>query len=207
MGVRKHFVNIDGEFLLDRTIRLCRQLGAYRVVVNGPMYNAMYKRQDAEHVELDIVSNEDHHKHTVDKCTNSISQWNSAGRTVCLLGDVFYEESALEEILLSKHSTFVDYSRANRSHMTGKPWGEDFACSFYPSDHGKIKEILESFVQGGASPWLTVAKEFQDFDNKPHRVELGGFTEDFDYPHDYDRWLEHRCKYKNECGQVHAIGE
>jgi len=203
MGIRKQMIQIDGESLLDRMIRQCHERVDCEIFINGPLSQPWFQRPRAVLNPIEIPSNEDHRAHTLDKCLNSIHQWNQEDRTVCLLGDVYYEDSAMDLILKSPHRTFVRYGRSEGSHRTGKCWGEDFACSFYPENHEKVKEYLESFtIENSHTPWTRVVEKFQEQDNQPHHYELTGLTDDFDRPCEYHKWLQMRQRYRTDLEQT-----
>jgi len=199
-GIRKHMIMIDGETLLDRMIRQCHELTECEIIVNGPFENnEWYNRPGAILNPVEARFDECPAVYALDKCLNSINQWSLSDRTVCLLGDVWYEDKDMEHVMNSPWKTFVVYNRAGKSHLTNKAWGEDYACSFYPKDHPLIKESLDSYSSDeDITPWDWVEKKFMERDNKKHRYETTGFTEDFDLPNDLFRWLKARDKYRYE---------
>lgn len=208
-GIKKQMAKIDGVSLLDRMICQCHKYNDCLIIVNGPLNNPWYNRPGAVLNPIEITSNKDHRSRTLDKCINSIPQWSSANRTVCLLGDVWYEDNDMEHIINAPWETFIRYSRTGRSLLTGKYWGEDFACSFYPKDQPEIEKALKEFIpspEGKETPWSYVEEHFMTLDDKTHRYEVTGFTEDFDRPQDYLKWLRYRDKHRYEMFCTDIVG-
>ena len=196
-GVPKHLLKIDGVPLLDRVIGQCR--GVDDIVIICSTDDERYHRPGIELFVPPIDTSR-----VADVGSNSQPRWNLQGKTICLLGDVWFEDEGIDRVLKDDYQTFVMYGRSGASHVTGKPWAEDFACSFYPLDHADYLSLLSKHVNDTVTPWNHVAKGFQRIDNKPHKVCLYGLTEDFDYPHDLRIWLEMRDLHRNELNQTNV---
>ncbi len=209
LGVPKQLLEIDNECLLDRMIRQCNERGVFDITIIGPESDPRYLRKGARLEFVEVMSPDTPEvKEAPDKCLNSVHLWSDVDQTVCLLGDTWFEDDAMDKIFSQDRSkTFVIFARADMSLLTGKHWGEDFACSFWPSDREKVKSALESFQLTDATPWRKVAGEFQKKDDSPHWVELGGFTEDFDHPCQLERWFLMRDRYRYEklCTDVKIV--
>ena len=106
---------------------------------------------------------------------------------------------------------FVVYGRHCASKITGCRYGEIFALHFYKEMHKKMEDefkLLESNYRrklvNHAGAWAL----FRRLGNLPYRkhsslekyLETGMFclindwTEDFDYPHDYDEWTKRKSQ-------------
>lgn len=200
---RKHLVDIEGEPLLSRTLR---QVAAYRpertvVVVREPdvgLYmpfcrpgNEIYplRSQPGLHTEAW-------------KYLSSRAMWNTAGRTISLLGDVWFSDEAMQTIFQSPEEGWLAFGRSGPSRLTGCQWGELFAHRFHSSkEHLEKLMVLDGLYRAGkckraASGWahyhLMMGLDPHIQRVGPRFVEIDDFTEDFDYPHDYDRWMAGR---------------
>ena len=201
MNTKKQLVVIDGEVLLHRTVRQCHEFAECEIFLICPVGDDRFFHPDVVMVEKDVGENE---IVSVDKCLNSRDLWNVHGRTVCVLGDVWFEDKDIRMALTLKAPTFVRYNREGLSMLTGKPWGEDHACSFYPQDHETVLNALNTYdYEKHHTPWTHVMQTFIARDGKIHRYETGGFTEDFDHPVELKRWFSMRDKHRGEmlqCG-------
>jgi hypothetical protein len=115
----KHFVPINGEPLLQRTLRLCRTLTSNEVVVVGWNTDPF----------VDLRTN----LHTLPTPGNGLLDgiWGTRALwrdyTTLLLGDVVFSRTALQQCLEPKKFAF--FGRTGPSTYTSSPWGEIFALS------------------------------------------------------------------------------
>lgn len=190
MGIQKHLINIDGETLLDRTLRLIRKQKPKVYIVSN---DESYSRPGATLYRPTL----DENLGEGDKYLSSCSLWNTDGRTIILLGDVWYSTEAMETILEFSHKEWQTFGRVDKSQFTKCPYGELFAFSFYP-EHIKQTQDLLLTIKRAPSGWK-LFKLFSGFpvhshdeklylDSK-HFTNIDDFTDDFDYPQDYDRWI------------------
>lgn len=192
LGVRKHELVVDGETLLARMIRLVRERGVRDICLVGPydcgVQNYVPKR----------------HKSIIDGRLSVQPIWNKRGRTVVLMGDVWYSDAAMDAIVAGNGSEPCIFARFGPSAVTGKTYGEIFADSFMPDYHREqirlFSEVLRLTQRGRlrrAGLWqaylLTHGHAFPEaVANYGDAVEIDDWTEDFDYPHDWDRWIARR---------------
>lgn len=221
LGVPKHFIKLtDNEPIIERTIRLilsgCERDDKIFVVGRTEQY-------EIPQTELYVPQPINPNNKDVDKFINSRDLWNDEGRTVLILGDVWFSNHAMETIIGYEKINWVFFGRRERSLYTGKFCRELFAVSFYPKNHeylyaglmllaNKNYEEDNCFHQiaGGWSlynllnnqniyehnvRWNTET-EFPSPNNAPiipeykHFVNIDDFTDDFDFPCDYDNWIE-----------------
>jgi hypothetical protein len=115
----KHFVSINGEPLLQRTLRLCRELTSSEVVVVGWNTDPFVKLQ----TKLHTLPTPGHG--LLDGIWGTRRLWHDY--TTLLLGDVVFSRAALRQCLEPKKFAF--FGRTGPSAYTSCPWGEIFALS------------------------------------------------------------------------------
>jgi hypothetical protein len=186
MGVPKFEAQVDGVRIIDR-IQL----------------------QIKSHEETAIIIKDGPRKYgDLDKIYSSHKNWNRDGRTIILFGDTYYTNEAMEKIMAYPEPDWTVFGRVGPSEITGKGYGELFAFSFYPEHIEKImrgmnrvKKLEERGVVHSANLWA-LYRAMQNFpDDLMDRhfagdnfIEINDFTEDFDWPQDYDQFIE---RYKS----------
>lgn len=182
MGVPKYKVEVDGEPILDRTIRQIREYNVEPTLI-----------KDGESVYGDI-----------DKIYSSREKWSKDDKTVILFGDTFFTDEAMEKIMTNQLTQWAVYGRVMGSPFTGKEYGELYGLSFYPESAPKmvkcIQRVAKLYDRGAinASNLWALYRAMHGFPDdlmNDHYagtdfVEINDFTEDFDWPHDYDRFIE-----------------
>lgn len=165
LGVPKHEIKINGEELWKRSLRL---LGGGELLTHNSSKSGL----------------------GVDKFYQSEDLWNKEGRTILVFGDVFLTEKASDIILKDSVKSVRFYGRKKGSKITGKRYGEIFAVSFYTENIPKFLWAIEKAIQNyngkkcqGWQVWREIYKKYSE-----PLVEINDFTEDFDYPFDYDEW-------------------
>lgn len=189
LGVPKHKIEIDGETISDRTIRLFKEHELDAILLT-----------EGRSVFGDL-----------DKIYSSYKYWNEEGRTIIVFGDVYFTEEAIQKIVDYPHTEFTVFGRIFESQLTGKGYGELFAVSFYENNINEIirniKRVRELYNRGcvrSANLWA-LYRSMQHFpdDLMDHHycgdnfVNIDDWTEDFDYSFDFDRWLENYNKLSN----------
>ena len=207
LGVPKHLINVDGETLIERTVRLTKRY--------------------APDAEIFIVANEDTYqvagatlyKPTLnpdnleaDNWLSSMPIWSKEHRTYLIFGDIFFTEEAMERIFVYKPAKeWQVYGREHGSDFTGKIWEEWFCLSFLPENHKLIEETLYTIREqrkngeikkaGGWEFYRTLKKS----DTENHFIEIDDFTEDFDFPRDYDEWYARYESHKRGVKYLHIL--
>jgi hypothetical protein len=193
LGVPKHLIEIDGERLLDRTVRQFSPHGETLIV--APPGDERYGSPPARIVHPDP----DPRLHGVGKLLSSREHWS--GETVLLLGDVWFSTAAVNEILRG-HGSWWFAGRMGASAVTGGRWGEIFAAGFNPEAYdlidGAARKVARLGCSGrlpGAKLWhlyrlLSGARDLKEHRRYGHWVEIDDRTEDFDTPRDLAAWLK-----------------
>lgn len=188
-----HFVRVEGERLIDRTVR---QFGVHAdVIVSGP--DLRYKLDDAalyvpkaepENLDGDIL-------------LSTRALWAAHDRTLVVLGDVWFSDSAVDAIVNRLDRDWFYVGRENGSRYSGTDYGEIFALSFWPEHSAELLDAMyeirrrqrdEGLWRGGL--WehyrLLCGIELLDHRIDGHFLEVDDDTDDFDFPEAYDRWLQ-----------------
>jgi len=195
----KHLISIDGEPILYRTVRQLIDRGVTDIHVVGPVDERYKIDQCSLYVP---VKNPD--VHDADKFLNSEPLWNSDGRTVVFYGDVFFTDDAMDTIVYNEEVSWLLFCRFNGSAFTGSKYGECFAQSFYPEhidEHRKnlyrIADLIKKRLIKRCGGWehYRAMNNVPDLEVRIHKkydryVVIDDWTEDFDYPNDYNMWIE-----------------
>lgn len=131
----KHFVTINGEPLLHRTLRLCRELTKSPITVvgwNTAPFQLAAKHASALHTQPWPGSG------LLDGIWNTRVLW--ADYTTYLLGDVVFSRAALKRCLDPKKFTF--FGRQGANAYTGCPYGEIFGISLGPKGQKIVTETI-----------------------------------------------------------------
>lgn len=195
LGVPKHLAPFDGEPLIHRTIRQFSELGDVYVVTSDSRYPIPPAVQYAPTHNPDNFD--------ADKFLNSQPLWNPDGRTVVAYGDVWFSDALVARISGFQKREWRLFARQKRSMITGTRWGECFAQSFWPEHHQEHYEALRKIVAAYGSGKIKRCggwEHYQAMQGLPlgrHRVrgrfvEHDDWSDDFDYPEDYDRWHRRR---------------
>lgn len=199
LGVPKHLAPVDGEPILYRTVRLLKQFNTIsEIYIIGPN-DSRYKLEGTKLYTPNINSL----NYDADKFLSSEELWSNTDRTVILFGDVFFTEQALDTIINCNLKSWLAFGRFNGSAITGSKYGEIFGHSFYPDDIKQHKESLlhaielvkqrkakkgngwehYRIMQGATDSEVRLHKRYSQF------IEIDDWTEDFDFPKDYDMWI------------------
>jgi hypothetical protein len=185
----KHLLEVEGEVLLHRTVRMAREYSP-DVHVISPRDDTRYKVEGAARHDEKL----DHPMPTVTHMFwPSRHLWNLSGRTVLLLGDVWFSEAAMRTIMSDTHEWAV-FGRAEGSRFTGCKYGEIWAFVFDYTEHDTLdlaiaKAAMPRSLYGGGT--VTGWEVLAAMGGQPF-IEINDFTEDFDSPRDLRRWKEAR---------------
>ena len=194
LGVPKHLVPIDGEPLLRRTVR---QLTGHEVIVVGPD-DARYRIPGSRLV----TPSEDGGK-WAGPLIYTQQLRDPDGRTLLLLGDTCFSDEGMATILGYEAREWRLFCRFDGSRLTGARWGEAWGHSFWPEHwerhDDRIRYIMDlcrrkvirrnglwehyramAGAQGGA-----VGRH----DRLGMATEIDDWTEDFDFPRDWNLWI------------------
>ena len=191
LGVPPHLVQVDGWPLLSRTIGQARKLTT-DVHVTCPD-DDRYRMAAGEGAVCHVRGDEGN------EYTSTRDLWLTSGRTVLLLGDVFFSDEAIATIGGGSPTAYRCFGRAGASKHTGTPYGEIFAASWGPQRHDRMDAYLAEVArlrETGACirpPGWVLLRLWQGTPVRRHQVQAPFFTEiddltdDLDKPADYDR--------------------
>lgn len=207
MRTPKHLLKIEGERILDRTVRLLTDNSIKDVYVVTKDNDARYKTQlsNLYIANLDYENNAD-----ADKFLSSKDLWNKSGRTIVIYGDCYFSNRAIHTIASWPHDEWTLFCRPHGSSITGSKYGECFAQSFYPfhiSEHEACLHKVAALYKNGTikrcGGWehyrAMIGVDPEDLNTHVmggRHVEINDWTEDFDYPDDYVMWTRRRLIYK-----------
>ena len=203
LGVPKHLIEIEGEKILFRTTRLLKKHGVKEIFVVVKEHDNRYVTPESK---LHVIEPNYRKNADADKFLSSKDLWNRKGRTLVIYGDVYFTEDAIKKIMKFKEKEWTLFCRPNASKITGTPWGECFAQSFYPQHIRLHKENLNFIAYkkragqikrcGGWEHYraMTDQRDLNTHTMTTNYVEIDDWTDDFDYPKDYETWLENRNK-------------
>lgn len=201
-GTPKHLLAPEGERLLDRTVRLARECGAGRVLVVSKPGDRRYEVAGAERVDARL----DPRQGDADKFLSSRHLWSETGRTVVVYGDCWFDAEAMRRIVTDQRRQWLLWCRPGASQVTGATAGECFAVGFWPEHHTEYEDALHRVASlwragiirrcGGWETYRAMCG-VPDRELRTHRMygryeTVGGWTEDFDKPLDYELWLDRR---------------
>lgn len=188
-GTPRHLVPVDGEPLLHRTVRqaLTYSDDVYVLAGNDDRYRIAGAKWKV------------HAEPTPNEFVTSRQWWSQAGRTVLLLGDTYYTDHAIDVIAGYNRQRWQLFGRKNASKVTGTPWGEYFACSWWPQHQQMMLEHLDQVILARAvgiaqrcTGW-ELLRSIQRTPLNEHVVnpmwftEIDDLTDDFDTRHEYEQ--------------------
>ena len=133
----------------------------------------------------------------------SMEFWATEKRTTVLFGDIYFTEDAMDKICAIDEPSrcqFIGRSKASKHH--GCPYEEQFGFSLLPEHQEEvsaaIEHVKEALQRGdikGCTGWATY-RHLHGLPLRKHKivgdfVEIDDFTDDFDFPIDYERWKTH----------------
>jgi len=196
LGVPKQLIPINGEPLLNRTLRLLCDHGYNDIAII-----AHDNRLNLKGVEF---FKPPQFRWTIETLLSTQPLW--AEKTIVLLGDVFYTNQALATILSSNQGVHV-YGRHGQNLFTYTPHGELFAISFEENDHYKMKKHLniarsDAFSGGRGKIW-EFYRSLAGFPLNEHKkplneqrkedeifISIHDLTDDIDRPKEYDKVIK-----------------
>lgn len=199
-GVRKQLLQVDGETLLERMVRQLRARDVVDIVVTEPRPGT-YAGLDAVCVVPPATPSNGKGDHAL----NNVAWWSDDDRTVQLFGDTYYTDAAMDTIAGHAPREWRLFCRFGPSAITGCPYGEVFAVSWWPEHNGLYQQALLTSVQlmnrgltrrSGTWEAARILGGALGAQVRKHRfyadvmVEINDRTEDFDKPGDFERWQE-----------------
>ena len=126
-------------------------------------------------------------------CCQNIYNDVEKGRTTILFGDIYYTNNAMDKII-DTQSPLIFFGRSGPSEITLCKDAELWAVSFVKSKNSLLKNKLESLKCKHKEGKLWRFKTWELFwsfnANDKDFCEINDFTEDFDKPDDYIKWMK-----------------
>lgn len=207
LNTRKHLITLEGEIILHRTVRLLRERGIedIHIIVKD---DDMIEKYRTEGAKLTIAKLNPENV-DADKFLSSRDHWEENGRTILIYGDTYLSEECMDKIVGYDSTDIHFFGRFDASALTGTPWGELFAISVYAFQLEKFEACLKHVAEAYKSGKITRCGGWELYrcingqpdDKLRKHVRLGHFTEvddwsdDFDYPKDYDSWIANRARF------------
>lgn len=186
LGVPSHLVPLTAHFgvpLLYRTLGQAREISD-DVHLTAPAGDARYRLPGVTVHEQDGSAPSEY------AATRAL--WSETGRTVLLLGDVYWTDAALETVASFGPQTYRVFGRHGPSRVTGTPYGEIFAASWWPGQHPRMSKLLAHVHAVRATgavtrpPGWMLLRAWQGTPLGKHRVDPAWFTQIDDLTDDFD---------------------
>lgn len=197
-GVPKQLIEIDGETILHRMIRLLRAEGVKKddIIICGPFEDA-----DAKN----IITKSKTKREVFEEVAKL-----AKGPFTILYGDCYYTEAIIHEIVTRPINKYDEFFTTSPNPNTGCQWEEGYAhrCIDWEWWRDEMHELNNSpdvikvakdwFIHW----WLLGVKDEHINDlpvqcfNADHDIQWCDQTDDFDYPEDLDKFCEvtgHKC--------------
>ncbi len=200
LGISKHNIEVNGETLIKRIVRLFMSFGIKDITLVG---------QDPELHQIEgtkfFKPKIDEENKDANKYLDSEEAWNKNGRTVIVFGDTYFTDKAIYKIVFDQSRDWMLLARPIES-ILGKKYGESYGLSFYPHDVNKIKEagarsvdLYNRQIANGASLahlYRCLIGIPDELINKPlwgdHIIASNDLTDDFDNKEDFHRFFSRK---------------
>ena len=192
LGVPSHLVQVDGEPLLVRTIRQARTItdDVHLTCPDDPRYDLGVQRHIRRRIGVEQPDSNEY--------ASTRDLWID-GRTILLLGDVYFTDAAIRTIADASPTAYRCFGRYRPSRRTGTPYGEIFAASWGAQRHAlmdthlaEVARLRESGECRRPAGWVLLrlwqgTPVTRHLVKSPPFVEIDDLTDYIDYPSDYDR--------------------
>lgn len=196
-GGARHLIELDGEPLLERTVRQFSAVG--EVVIVGP-----YDIPPARQVDAISAPEWGH----IEMFAKGLPHLAPDGRTNLVFGDVWFSDEAIETIA-GHDGDWQVFGRPGPSKFTGTRWGEYFCFTLYPEHVAAFTKAMRAALRAYASgahhrvtPWevyysmerLPLKIRGKVAHTGPHWTTIDDFSDDFDFVEDVERWRRLRSR-------------
>ena len=178
----KQMVKVEGEPILQRTIRLLEERGEdYKITVPkldcfGKLKNQIVGTSETE----------------VDKFINGFNQ--DSDSFTFIYGDVFWTHNAIDKVLNNKDE-FVFFGRDNKSSWFGEIVAREiFAVKITREQFDRIEQYKKEFLDKKIDDCGTWG--LYEYLGKPEFVNIDDLTQDFDTPEIYEHFLQVYNRYR-----------
>jgi len=212
LEVPKHLIPLEGEVMLERLVKQLSEKPENDIYVVAKNDDDRYKIPGSTLYIADLnPDNVD-----ADKFLSSQNLWNKNGRTIVFYGDVWFSNNAIKKILNHKGKDWILFGRHHASKITGCPWGELFAQSFYPKDIPEHKANLHKIARAYKNKKIRRCGGWEHYRAmsgiplKQHKIKdrfynIDDWTDDFDKPKDYERWIKNRANWHKKQLPMHIL--
>ena len=202
-GVPKQLIEIDGETILHRMIRLLHDNGVEKedIFICGP-----FEDEGA----MSIMTKSKTKREVFEEIANL-----AQGPFVILYGDCYYTQAIMYQITHREIKKYDEFFTTSSNPHTGKPWAEGYAhrCEDWKwwrdemHELNNSPEIIKTAKDWFIHWWLLGVKDARmngypvQCYNADHDIEWNDETDDFDFPADLDRFCVvtcHTCTNNNE---------
>lgn len=205
-GVPKQLIQIEGESILARMVRLLNQEGVKKddIIICGPF--------TVEGSNWSVITKSP----TKREVFEEIAELAKEPFTI-LYGDVYYTEACIKEIVHRPINKFDEFLCATPNPNTGCTWPEGYAhrCEDWQWWLDKMRELNNGIREGKINYEKDWYLHFWFLDNlegvntfpdnyqydQDHDVYWCDNTDDFDYPEDLTKFCEHtglKCTNEEE---------
>jgi hypothetical protein len=189
-GTAKHFLNVEGEVLIERTVRQLKRYTNDIVVVGSSDAYAI----EGTSLYITKPAAEDADFGDLLKFYSSMTLWSDT-RTVLVFGDVYFTDEAMDQIMTTDDS-FTFLLRDSLEALGGSR-REVFAISFDSSVNSLIRQHMLALIRDKSAPraggWVLYKSLTRPhWDVTQHCIKIDDWTTDFDYPEDLDEWESKR---------------
>ena len=194
LGVPKHLAaTADGEVLLERTISQALALSS-DVHVTTPDDDRY-----ADHIDPRATRHVCEPAAAGGEYSSTRHLWSDTGRTVLLLGDVYFTDRCIATIGAGSPTAYRVFGRYRASKLTGTPYGEIFAASWGAErlpvmdlHLTAVEQLRRTGVSNRPPGWLLLrlwqgTPVGKHVVQRPIWVEVDDWTDDLDVPADYQR--------------------
>jgi hypothetical protein len=191
LDVPKHLVLIDGIPILKRTVNQLRNVGFTEILITS--FNEKYETEGATLVvpEYNFLPGTG--------IGHSEPFWSKTGRTIVLFGDVYYSDEAMKVIAHSDPSGIKWFGRMGPG-KSGCPYGELFGLSIPLENQDELRKSILFIIQEKEKGRISRTTSWEcyrflhGYDLNKHIIgpdfyDINDETEDFDYPQEYEMWL------------------
>jgi hypothetical protein len=182
LGVPKHLTIIDGEKLIERTVRMLLQRAEQDITILSPkIYDSRYQVEGAIYRPTTGL----------DDCFwEMFTDLTESNDTYVLLGgDVWYSDACMDEIM-RPFSQYRWVGQLMPNFRTGQMHEEIWAIMFEPAYRSLLSETLDD--EKKKSPHPTAWNVYRVLKEKKPDIFtiVSDETCDMDCPHDYTNWMK-----------------